>query len=312
MAAARNPPRRRWRELWARLLAEHSGPLRLGLAVGLGIVIGCSPFFGLHLWIGLGLAVLLRLNKVAVFFGAQISIPPLAPVIGFASVQLGALILQGHPLHLAPADFALARLPTLLRSFFLAWLLGGLLLGLALAAPTSLLIAALVRWRRVSPADRAWREHTAALRRAFSGAPRGHRGYVTGKLMMDPVYRQICEELGQLERALDLGTGLGLLPLLLAVRGQAAELIGLDWDEAKLQSARIAAQSLPAGATRNLRFEPGDLRTAVLPEADAVFLLDVLHYYPPAEQRQILAPRRRCGPAASSSCARPTARRARS
>jgi 2-polyprenyl-3-methyl-5-hydroxy-6-metoxy-1,4-benzoquinol methylase len=189
---------------------------------------------------------------------------------------------------LAPADFALGRLPTLLRSFFAAWLLGGLLLGLALAAPAVVLTAAVVRWRRVSPDEQVWRAHRAAVQRAFARAPRGHRGYVAGKLRMDPVYQRICEGLGQVERALDLGTGLGLLPLLLAVRGQARELVGLDWDAAKLESARLAAASLSADTAARLRFDAADVTAAALPQADAVFLIDVLHYYPPSEQAQLL------------------------
>jgi uncharacterized protein (DUF2062 family)/2-polyprenyl-3-methyl-5-hydroxy-6-metoxy-1,4-benzoquinol methylase len=278
----------RIRELWGRVVHEHTGPLRLGGAVALGIVIGCSPFFGLHLWIGLGLAVLLRLNKVAVFLGSQISIPPIAPLLGFASVQLGSLLLHGRWLLLAPADFALSRLPGLLRGFFLSWLLGGLLIGVGLAVPAFVITALLVRWRRSrAPGEAAWRDQLRAVRRAFASAPRGHRGYVTGKLAMDPVYRQVCEGLGPVQRAVDLGTGLGLLPLLLAVRGQARELVGVDWDSAKLESARLAAGRLSCPAS--LRFEHGDVRSTALPEADAVFLVDVLHYYPLDEQRALLA-----------------------
>jgi len=283
--------RPRLRALWARLLGEHTGPLRLGAAVGLGVVVGCSPFFGLHFWIGLGLAAALRLNKLAVFLGSQISVPPLAPLLGFASVQLGALLLDGRWLVLSPADFHLARLPALLGSFFLRWLLGGLLVGLGLALPAASVTALVVRWRRHrrEPARAAWRAATRTVWRAFAGAPPGHRGYVRGKLAMDPVYQQVCEGLGQVERVLDLGTGLGLLPLLLAHRGQARELIGLEWDAAKVQSARLAASRLSDGTGPTLRFDDADVRRQALPEADAIFLIDVLHYYPLLEQQQLLA-----------------------
>jgi uncharacterized protein (DUF2062 family)/2-polyprenyl-3-methyl-5-hydroxy-6-metoxy-1,4-benzoquinol methylase len=276
--------RARIRALLARLWKEHASPARLGAAVGVGVIVGCSPFFGLHLPLGLGLAHLLRLNKLAVVLGSQISIPPLAPLLGFASVQLGSRLLDGRALTLGAADFTLARLPSLVSSFFLDWVVGGLVVGLGLALPIGLLTALVVRLRRGPASPDPWRAELAAALARYRDAPRGHRGYLRFKLPMDPVYRMVCTELGRVGTVVDLGTGLAPLPILLAQRGQAERAIGIEWDAAKVASARRAAAGLDAVEIRE-----GDARSAELPEADAVLLIDLLHYYPREEQRALLA-----------------------
>jgi uncharacterized protein (DUF2062 family)/2-polyprenyl-3-methyl-5-hydroxy-6-metoxy-1,4-benzoquinol methylase len=276
------------RELAGRLWREHSSPSRLGAAVAVGIVVGCSPFFGLHFWIGLGLALLLRLNKVAVLLGSQISIPPLAPFLGFASVQLGALLLTGQTVELTVDDFSLSNLPELLRHFLLNWVVGGLALGLALAVPGFGLTAALVRRRRrrAAGADgelQTWREDLRRAAERYAGAPRGHRTYASIKYRMDPLYRQVCELVGAAGRIVDLGTGLGMLPVLLAVRGQGERIIGVDWDEDKIRSGRLATAELPT-----VDLLRADIREHEIGQADVVVLADVLHYWPLEVQQALL------------------------
>ena len=275
------------RDLWRRLLNEHAAPGRLGAAVAVGVVVGCSPFFGLHLWIGLGLAWALRLNRVAVILGSNISVPPLTPFIAFASVQVGARLLRGTWLALALVDFSPGRLPSLLRVFLLDWLVGGLVVGGGLALPAFLAAFAFARRRQATRAGAAsggsWLESVRPALALYRGARREHRAYVRFKVRMDPVYRLICERLGRVGSVVDLGTGLALLPALLSVRRQAEEIVAVEWDEAKLASARLACSSLP-----NVTLHAADARFFPLPPADAVCLVDVLHYYPVEEQRALL------------------------
>ena len=65
-----------FRALWDRVLREHASPARVGFAVGIGVLVGCSPFLGLQVAIAALLAIVFRLNKLAVFLGLQISAPP--------------------------------------------------------------------------------------------------------------------------------------------------------------------------------------------------------------------------------------------
>jgi len=275
-----------YRDLLRRLLHEHSEPSRLGAAVAVGVVVGCSPLFGLHIWIALLLAWALRLNKVAVILGSHVSIPPLAPFIAFAGVQIGSRLLHGTWVSLALADVSLGRIPTLLRTFLLDWMVGGLIVGAALAVPAFLTVYAAAQRRQTkrAPGERAdWLESTRRALALYRGGRPQHRWYLSMKARKDPVYRLICERLGSVGSVVDIGTGFGLLPALLAVRGQVGQIVGIEWDDAKIATARLACAHLP-----NVTLHAADARSFPLPPADAVCLVDLLHYYPIEEQRALL------------------------
>src|SRR6185369_14835180 len=89
---------------WSTLLHEHTEPSRLGFGVFLGCVIGCTPFFGLHFPICVAAAWLLGLNKLVVYGAANLSIPPMIPLLGFTSVQLGERLVHGLFLDLQMAQ----------------------------------------------------------------------------------------------------------------------------------------------------------------------------------------------------------------
>ncbi len=111
------------------LAQQYTSPRRVAVAVGLGVMLGCSPFLGFQVLFGLMLARLFRLNVIAVLLGVQISIPPLTPVVLFATAQLGTLVLRGHWLPLRLAHFRGIPLTTLVPNLFLDMLVGGLLVG---------------------------------------------------------------------------------------------------------------------------------------------------------------------------------------
>ncbi len=305
--------------LFSQLLHEHTEPVRLGVAVAVGVIVGCSPFFGVHFWIGLLLSLIFRLNKVAVFFGSQISIPPLAPLIGFASVQIGSLTLKGHWLLIQLEDFSRASLSSMLQTFFVDWIVGGVILGAIIALPAFGLTVALAQSRkrrssmtlsalpstklanatvpmpsnpkppkRLVPEDgtrdeEPWKMSVQRVKALYHKAPVSHRCYIGAKLAMDPAYRTISELVGEVDTMIDLGTGLAVLPALLLLRGQARRAVGVDWDAHKLQSARLALGTLP-----QLSLIHADIRQSELPKADVIVLMDVLHYYSIDEQRRLL------------------------
>jgi SAM-dependent methyltransferase len=123
--------------------------------------------------------------------------------------------------------------------------------------------------------------------------------FARGKLGYDPVYLSLLRRGGIADgaRILDLGCGQGLLAaVLIAARRQyeagawpmgwpappsTIQLYGIELQERAANWARIA---LAGGAS----VHTGDLRHAVLPDADAVFILDVLHYLEPEAQQRVL------------------------
>lgn len=109
--------------------------------------------------------------------------------------------------------------------------------------------------------------------------------YVRSKLKMDPVSRALSD-LGQKERfgsVVDVACGRGQVPLMLRVLGLADEVHGFDWDAGKVQNANDAASGLSA-----VHFDAADVREVVLPEADTVLLVDILHYLTREEQDDLL------------------------
>ncbi|MCC6286294.1 MAG: DUF2062 domain-containing protein [Chitinophagaceae bacterium] len=64
------------------------------LSIALGIFMGIVPIWGFQLVTAIFLAILLRLNKALVIIAANISIPPMIPLIVFFSYKTGAIWME--------------------------------------------------------------------------------------------------------------------------------------------------------------------------------------------------------------------------
>lgn len=146
-------PYKKWiaraRDLWRRARQEHSSPREVGWSVALGVFIGCTPFIGLHMWLALGLATLLELNRLWAFLGSRISSSVLFAWLGFSEIELAHRARTGAWLKLAPAEVMTAGWKLLGD-----WLLGALVVGSVLAAFFGLLAwSAARRWQRTRQAE---------------------------------------------------------------------------------------------------------------------------------------------------------------
>ncbi|MCH2230081.1 MAG: DUF2062 domain-containing protein [Crocinitomicaceae bacterium] len=81
--------------------------LRKAISIGFGVFMGIFPIWGFQLLIGIPLAVLLRLNKVLFITAANISIPPMIPLIVYGSFLVGQQIIAGELNHNAIFSFSL-------------------------------------------------------------------------------------------------------------------------------------------------------------------------------------------------------------
>jgi SAM-dependent methyltransferase len=124
--------------------------------------------------------------------------------------------------------------------------------------------------------------HRVAVR--YARGSRFQQGYVRAKLSSDPVCAAVLEEglRESLGEVLDVGCGRGQLAVLLLEAGAATTVLGLDWDQGKIELARACAEGLAA------RFDRVDFRRAEFPPCDTVLLVDVLHYMSPDEQDAVL------------------------
>jgi 2-polyprenyl-3-methyl-5-hydroxy-6-metoxy-1,4-benzoquinol methylase len=126
---------------------------------------------------------------------------------------------------------------------------------------------------------------TAALSNRIAALYEGRtlQGYVRWKVRYDPIYEGVRDAVRDVTTPLvDLGCGVGLLPVYLREHGFAAPIVGIDFDERKIAAARRAT----AGYA-NVQFRTGDARDP-LPEGHGVLILDILHYFDSASQRRIL------------------------
>ena len=82
------------------LLAPHHSDLLKSTSVAFGIFMGIIPIWGIQLGTAIFLAILFRLNKALVIIAANISLPPMIPLIIFSSYKLGAFWMGDHPGHL--------------------------------------------------------------------------------------------------------------------------------------------------------------------------------------------------------------------
>lgn len=104
------------------------------------------------------------------------------------------------------------------------------------------------------------------------------------KLSSDPAYPVVAEYLKNSPRPLlDIGCGMGLLAAYLRALGHASPIQGLDTDEEKITLANQAFAKDPCPT----KFHAGDAR--FLPDFSGdVVVLDVLHYFDDAAQKQLL------------------------
>lgn len=106
--------------------------------------------------------------------------------------------------------------------------------------------------------------------------------YAHGKIALDPAYPAVAEILRDSDRPLlDVGCGMGLLTAYLRAQGHRAPVVGLDVDGEKIETA----SSVLTG--ENATFQTGDAQN-LPPHSGDVVMLDVLHYFNDAGQRDLL------------------------
>lgn len=87
-----------WRGMTRRLTAVlhlDDEPWKIALGLAVGVFIGCTPLYGLHTLLAIGVAFALRMNKVATVTGAWLNLPWFAPFVYGISLKVGEFVLSG-------------------------------------------------------------------------------------------------------------------------------------------------------------------------------------------------------------------------
>ena len=277
----------RARRAFYNLRTEHTSAGREAAAIGVGVFIGCTPFYGFHLLICWVVASVLRLNRVYVYLAANISNPVFAPFLIFSELQTGAWLRHGAFQSLTLAAIRAADL----QSFGLDYLLGAVVVGAVLGLVTAAGTYAALR----GPSDDP--EFAALIRRAsdrYVATSITAWEFARGKLRGDPIYRRaLCPDLLPSGRVLvDVGCGQGLMLALLAEVRQSSScpqydrLIGI---EVRPRIARLARQALGSDA-EILEHDAQSIAIGSLAIApcSAVLLFDVLHLMSAHDQEAIV------------------------
>ena len=271
------------------LRTEGSGRWREAAALGLGVFIGCLPFYGFHLLLVMGAGWLFRLNRLRMYVAANISNPLLAPALIFAEVQLGAWLRRGD-FHELTIDAIRDTDPWMFGADLLVGSVAlGLVLGFAIIAGT---LGAIAKAPALPPyLDAAF---SAAADRYLEHSITAWE-FARGKLRRDPVYRALLDgTLAGGDTLADIGCGQGLALAVLAEARRLAydrrspsepplfrRMVGI---ETRRRVARLAARALGEDAQVVHAAAPDGLPDTI----SSALILDVLHLMPDTSQQQLL------------------------
>ncbi len=104
--------------------------IKITFAVMLGLFMGVAPVWGYQMLIAFALAHFFKLNKVIVLVTSNISIPPMIPIIIFASFKTGGLFIEANKLSL---KYNSGISLDLIKDNFIQYIVGSLVFGVILA-----------------------------------------------------------------------------------------------------------------------------------------------------------------------------------
>lgn len=157
--------RRLWekiKNLWKLAKSERASPREIGWAVFIGAFAGSTPAVGFHGVLAVGLATLLKKNRLFAWLGARISNVVFLPFIAIAEVQVSHVLRTGQWVTL-DREHVIEQAGTLLVD----WCLGTIPVGVAIGS-----VMGLASWAIARERDRRRAESDNASRDEQAKAPR--------------------------------------------------------------------------------------------------------------------------------------------
>lgn len=138
----------KFKEVFLKLLHSHNNPEEVALGVAVGVFIGMTPLYGFHVILMIIFALLIRkANKVAIFIGTNVSLPPTVPFITWAGYNVGRRILGNNYPDLSWTMFKGFTIKDFLHLYYPLFI-GSLVLGFALATVVFFLLWGILWYRR--------------------------------------------------------------------------------------------------------------------------------------------------------------------
>jgi uncharacterized protein (DUF2062 family) len=134
--------------LYRRFIKIHGTPREIALGFALGLFIGTSPTMGFQIIIAVFLAAVFQWNKITAGMGVWITNPVTAPFIYSGTYVLGSKILGLDNQFSFPDGFTISTLVQMMKeapNIFTALTVGGIIVGLPLAAAGYYIVYSLVK-----------------------------------------------------------------------------------------------------------------------------------------------------------------------
>ncbi len=134
--------------IYQRFIKIHGTPREIALGFALGLFIGASPTVGFQIIIAVFLAAVFQWNKITAGMGVWITNPLTAPFIYSGTYLLGSKILGLDNQFIFADGFTLSALVQMIKeapNIFAALTVGGIIVGLPLAAAGYYIIFSLVK-----------------------------------------------------------------------------------------------------------------------------------------------------------------------
>jgi uncharacterized protein (DUF2062 family) len=96
---------RRRRILLLEFLGREDPPEHVAAAIAMGVALGFSPFLGFHLVLALGLATILKVNRLDAALGTFVGNPWTFPPVFALGYRLGRLLLHQDPFRTPPMNW---------------------------------------------------------------------------------------------------------------------------------------------------------------------------------------------------------------
>lgn len=276
-----NELRDKVREAWRRLRGGDLTPARAAASVGVGLAIGVTPLYGFHLPLVIAVCLPLGLDTPVAYLAANISLPFIAPFLTMAEIEIGSKITTGAWLSLTREALHQYGIKPFLRQI----IVGTVVFSPLVASVGAFLTFAIASLFRKAPPPDSFEAVVDRVADRYARGSKFTRGYVRSKMNGDPVVRALFDRSKEnnFGEVTDVGCGRGQLSVMLLEAKTATKTNGFDWDEAKIEEAKRAAESLEGA------FSKGDLRSHEIAVCDTSLLLDVLHYLTADEQDALLA-----------------------
>ncbi|MEJ0102325.1 MAG: DUF2062 domain-containing protein [Bacteroidota bacterium] len=141
-----------WKETLKENLLSPSQPDAVkASSVGFGIFMGIVPIWGFQLLVAIALSIVLRLNKALVIIAANISVPPMIPLLIFLSYKMGGIWITRNAVNI---PFSRNISLEMIRINLLQYVYGSITLAIVTGILFGLLTFILLKFfkRKASPA----------------------------------------------------------------------------------------------------------------------------------------------------------------